>query len=97
MSGRRITQKEVAERAGVAQATVSLVLNGGRDKVTPKRPNASRRQFPSSATSRTASHRRCAPSGPMSSPASFQISPTPSTPLWSLPCRRWRAPPATKS
>lgn len=30
---RRITQKEVAERAGVAQATVSLVLNGGRDKV----------------------------------------------------------------
>ena len=36
MSGRRITQKEVAERAGVAQATVSLVLNGGRDKVTPE-------------------------------------------------------------
>ncbi|WP_054311307.1 LacI family DNA-binding transcriptional regulator [Mesorhizobium sp. 1M-11] len=29
----RVTQKEVAERAGVAQATVSLVLNGGRDKV----------------------------------------------------------------
>ncbi|MBP1852935.1 LacI family DNA-binding transcriptional regulator [Rhizobium halophytocola] len=31
--GRRVTQREVAERAGVAQATVSLVLNGGRDKV----------------------------------------------------------------
>ncbi len=36
MTGRRITQKEVAERAGVAQATVSLILNGGRDKVTPE-------------------------------------------------------------
>ncbi|MFE0017626.1 LacI family DNA-binding transcriptional regulator [Mesorhizobium sp. NPDC059054] len=35
-SGRRITQKEVAERAGVAQATVSLVLNGGRDKIAPE-------------------------------------------------------------
>ncbi|WP_174802172.1 LacI family DNA-binding transcriptional regulator [Martelella limonii] len=33
---RRVTQKEVAERAGVAQATVSLVLNGGRDKVAPE-------------------------------------------------------------
>ncbi len=31
-----VTQKEVAERAGVAQATVSLVLNGGRDKVSPE-------------------------------------------------------------
>lgn len=30
---RRITQREVAEKAGVAQATVSLILNGGRDKV----------------------------------------------------------------
>ena len=36
MTGRRITQKEVAERAGVAQATVSLILNGGREKVTPE-------------------------------------------------------------
>jgi len=36
VAGRRITQKEVAERAGVAQATVSLVLNGGRDKVAPE-------------------------------------------------------------
>lgn len=34
MRGSRITQKEVAEKAGVAQATVSLVLNGGRDKVS---------------------------------------------------------------
>jgi LacI family transcriptional regulator len=34
MRGRRVTQKEVAEKAGVAQATVSLVLNGGRDKVS---------------------------------------------------------------
>lgn len=34
MHGRRITQKEVAELAGVAQATVSLILNGGRDKVS---------------------------------------------------------------
>ncbi|WP_245440132.1 LacI family DNA-binding transcriptional regulator [Mesorhizobium sp. Z1-4] len=33
MRQRRITQKEVALHAGVAQATVSLVLNGGRDKV----------------------------------------------------------------
>lgn len=30
---RPVTQKQVAERAGVAQATVSLILNGGRDKV----------------------------------------------------------------
>lgn len=36
MQSRRITQREVAERAGVAQATVSLVLNGGRDKVAPE-------------------------------------------------------------
>ena len=36
LAGRRITQKEVAERAGFAQATVSLVLNGGRDKVAPE-------------------------------------------------------------
>ncbi|WP_188824318.1 LacI family DNA-binding transcriptional regulator [Brucella endophytica] len=36
MSGKRATQREVAERAGVAQATVSLVLNGGRDKVAPE-------------------------------------------------------------
>ncbi|RYF33752.1 MAG: LacI family transcriptional regulator, partial [Cytophagaceae bacterium] len=34
MRDRRVTQRQVAERAGVAQATVSLVLNGGRDKVT---------------------------------------------------------------
>lgn len=34
MRGPRITQKEVAKKAGVAQATVSLVLNGGRDKVS---------------------------------------------------------------
>ncbi|OLP62548.1 LacI family transcriptional regulator [Xaviernesmea oryzae] len=34
MRSRSITQKEVAERAGVAQATVSLVLNGGREKVS---------------------------------------------------------------
>lgn len=33
MAEKRITQREVAERAGVAQATVSLVLNGGREKV----------------------------------------------------------------
>lgn len=33
---RRITQKEVAEKAGVAQATVSLILNGGREKVAPE-------------------------------------------------------------
>lgn len=33
MADKRVTQKEVAERAGVAQATVSLVLNGSRDKV----------------------------------------------------------------
>lgn len=36
MSRKRITQKEVADRAGVAQATVSLILNGGRDKVAPE-------------------------------------------------------------
>jgi LacI family transcriptional regulator len=36
LTRRRITQKEVAERAGVAQATVSLVLNGGREKVAPE-------------------------------------------------------------
>lgn len=36
MAGRRITQREVALRAGVAQATVSLVLNGGREKVSPE-------------------------------------------------------------
>lgn len=34
MRDQRVTQRQVAERAGVAQATVSLVLNGGRDKVT---------------------------------------------------------------
>lgn len=34
MRGQRITQREVAKKAGVAQATVSLVLNGGRDKVS---------------------------------------------------------------
>lgn len=31
---RRITQKQVAEKAGVAQATVSLILNGGRERVS---------------------------------------------------------------
>lgn len=36
LTRRRITQREVAEKAGVAQATVSLVLNGGRDKVAPE-------------------------------------------------------------
>lgn len=29
----RVTQKEVADRAGVAQATVSLLINGGRDRI----------------------------------------------------------------
>ncbi len=36
MTRRRATQKEVAELAGVAQATVSLVLNGGRERVAPE-------------------------------------------------------------
>lgn len=36
MSRKRITQKEVADLAGVAQATVSLILNGGREKVAPE-------------------------------------------------------------
>ncbi|TPW30294.1 LacI family DNA-binding transcriptional regulator [Pararhizobium mangrovi] len=31
---RSVTQRQVAERAGVTQATVSLVLNGGRDKIS---------------------------------------------------------------
>jgi LacI family transcriptional regulator len=33
MTRKRVTQKEVADRAGVAQATVSLILNGGREKI----------------------------------------------------------------
>lgn len=36
MPVRKVTQKEVAELSGFAQATVSLVLNGGRDKVSPE-------------------------------------------------------------